>query len=147
MYSLAPARLFDLSALKKLEDVVFKEDAWPVLDILTILIIPGGINLKAQDDKSIIGFISVEQNLFEPVAWVSTVGVAPEYRRQGVGKSLMMAVEKLVRRPVICLCVRKSNEGAIHLYEELGYQKKETRPQYYADGEDAYVMTKKLDKI
>lgn len=133
-----------MNALKQLENEVFKEDAWPVLDILFILLIPGGINLKATADNTIIGFISVEENLFDPTSNVNTVGVSPNFRRQGVGEALMRTIESRVRRPTIQLCVRISNQEAIDLYQKLGYRKKETRSHYYADGEDAFLMVKKL---
>jgi ribosomal-protein-alanine acetyltransferase len=142
--NISPARLRDLNAIKELEKVVFKEDAWPVIDLLAVMIIPGGIQLKAEIDGRLIGFIAVENDLFERSALVSTVGVMPEYRNQGIGQSLMNAAEKQISRSTIRLCVRKSNEGAIHLYEKLGYCKKETRRKYYSDGEDAYVMVKDL---
>jgi peptide alpha-N-acetyltransferase len=144
IFEILPARLHDLNALKTLENEVFRQDAWPVLDILAALIFPGGIHLKAQFDGTIIGFISVEENLFDSIAWVSLVGVAAPYRGQGVGRSLMTAAEKRTRRTILQLCVRRSNLGAIHLYEKLGYQKKEIRQHYYADGEDAYLMRKEL---
>jgi len=144
IFSTSPARLKDLNALRKLINEVFKEDAWPVLDLLTALIFPGGIHIKAQTGDTLVGFISVEENLFEPCAWVSIVGVASEFRRQGVGESLMKEIEKLVHRQTIQLCVRKSNQAAIQLYEKLGYKIKESRQRYYSDGEDALVMGKTL---
>jgi ribosomal-protein-alanine acetyltransferase len=143
-FEITPARLRDLSALKKFEDEVFMKDAWPVFDILGILLFQGGIHLKAQAADKIIGFISVEENLFDIVAWVSMVGVAPGYRRQGVGKALLNAVENQTRRAIIQLCVRKSNQTAINLYEKMGYQKIDTRENYYADNEAAFVMRKNL---
>lgn len=143
-FEITPARLRDLSALKQFEDEVFLKDAWPVIDILGVLVFPGGIHLKAQTADKIIGFISVEENLFDKVAWVSMVGVAPGYRRQGVASSLINAVERQTRRAIIQLCVRKSNLTAIHLYEKLGYQKIDTREKYYADNETAFVMRKDL---
>jgi ribosomal-protein-alanine acetyltransferase len=144
IFSISPARLRDLNALKKLEKEVFKEDAWPVIDIIAAILLPGGYQLKAETENTLVGFIAMEENLFETTCWVSTIGVAPEFRNQGVGRSLMTAIETRVHRPTIQLCVRKSNQGAIHLYEQLGYRKKETRSKYYADGEDAYVMVKNL---
>ncbi len=134
-----------MNALRRLIKEVFKEDAWPVLDLLTALIFPGGIHIKAHTGDTLVGFISVEENFFESCAWVSLVGVASEFRRQGIGESLMKEIEKLVRRPVIQLCVRRSNQAAIHLYEKLGYQKKEIRQRYYSDGEDALVMGKRIN--
>jgi ribosomal-protein-alanine N-acetyltransferase len=143
-FDILPARLRDLNTLKHLEIEVFKEDAWPVLDILAILLTPGVINLKAVSNGSIIGFITVEESLFEPDASVNSLGVLSAYRRQGVGKALMLAAERQVRRKKIRLCVRHSNQAAIDLYIQLGYRKTEVRHTYYPDGEDAYVMRKNL---
>lgn len=133
-----------MNALSKLIKEVFKEDAWPVLDLLAVLIFPGGIHIKAHTGDTLVGFISVEENLFETCAWISLVGVASAFRRQGVGESLMKEVEKQVRRQAIQLCVRKSNQAAIQMYEKLEYRRKEIRQKYYSDGEDAIVMGKTL---
>jgi ribosomal-protein-alanine N-acetyltransferase len=103
---------------------------------------PGTFHLKALADQRIIGFISAEQNLFEKNATITTVGVDPAYRRMGVARSLMTSIEGRIKRRIIRLCVRISNQGAINLYEELGYQKRKTRKRYYADGEDAFEMEK-----
>ena len=131
-----------MNALNHLEKVVFKEDAWPVVDLITVLLIPGTIHLKAQAGNKIIGFICAEENLFEKNANITTVGVDPGYRRQGIARSLMKSIEDRVTRKIIRLCVRVSNHGAQNLYEELGYRKKRTRQRYYADGEDAFDMEK-----
>jgi ribosomal-protein-alanine N-acetyltransferase len=131
-----------LNALNHLEKVVFKEDAWPVFDLFANLLMPGTIRLKAQVGDSIVGFICVEQNWFEKNASITTVGVDPGYRRQGVARAMMNSVEEQITRKIIRLSVRVSNLGAIHLYEELGYFKRKTRQRYYADGEDAFEMEK-----
>ncbi|MEI8131648.1 MAG: N-acetyltransferase [Leptolinea sp.] len=141
-FVILPARLSDLNALNHLEKVVFKEDAWPVVDLITVLLIPGAIHLKAQAGKNIIGFICAEENLLERNASITTVGVHPAYRRQGIARSLMKSIEERIARKIIRLCVRVSNYGALDLYEELGYHKKRTRQRYYADGEDAFEMEK-----
>jgi ribosomal-protein-alanine N-acetyltransferase len=143
-FDILPARLRDLNTLKHLEIEVFNEDAWPVLDILAILLTPGVINLKAVSNGTIVGFITVEESLFEPDASVNSLGVLSAFRRQGVGKALMLAAESKVRRKKIRLCVRHSNQAAIDLYMQLGYRKTEVRHTYYSDGEDAYVMRKNL---
>lgn len=144
IFDILPARLRDLNTLKQLEDEVFKEDAWPVLDILAILLTPGMINLKAVSDGVIIGFITVEESLFEPDANINSLGVISTCRRQGVGKALLLAVEKKLKRKHIRLCVRHSNQEAIDLYANMGYRKTDIRHNYYSDGEDAYVMRKEL---
>ena len=45
----------------------------------------------------------------------------------------------------VSLHVRVSNRAALGLYKDkLGYEIKETEVGYYADGEDAHKMVKKL---
>jgi ribosomal-protein-alanine N-acetyltransferase len=41
----------------------------------------------------------------------------------------------------LVLEVRPSNRRALRLYRHLGYDVVARRPRYYADGEDALVMT------
>ena len=144
IFEILPARLFDLNTLKELEDEVFKEDAWPVLDILAILLTPGMINLKAVNEGKIIGFITVEEGLFDAEASVNSLGVRTSHRRQGVGKALMKKAEERLKRKKVRLCVRHSNLAAIDLYTSLGFRKTDVRHNYYPDGEDAYVMRKEL---
>jgi ribosomal-protein-alanine N-acetyltransferase len=40
--------------------------------------------------------------------------------------------------------VRVTNDAATSLYKKLGFDVTRTINGYYSDGEDAYVMTKKL---
>lgn len=144
-FEIQPARLRDLNTLKQLEDEVFKDDAWPVLDILYVLLMPGTVNIKAVSGRKIVGFITAEEPMFENHAGINSLGVSLDFRRQGVGIALMRAAEKRLKRTRIRLCVRQSNEGAIDLYVKLGYRKVEVRHQYYTDGEDAYVMMKERE--
>jgi ribosomal-protein-alanine N-acetyltransferase len=44
----------------------------------------------------------------------------------------------------IYLEVRVTNEAGINLYKGVGLEVTRTIPGYYSDGEDAYVMSKKL---
>jgi ribosomal-protein-alanine N-acetyltransferase len=40
--------------------------------------------------------------------------------------------------------VRITNEPAVNLYKKLGFQVTRTLKGYYADGEDAYLMSREL---
>jgi ribosomal-protein-alanine N-acetyltransferase len=40
--------------------------------------------------------------------------------------------------------VRVSNEPAVNLYRKLGFKTSRSVHGYYADGEDAYIMTLRL---
>jgi len=151
----APGSLFvietatwrDLNALRHLEQVCFPQDAWPLWDLIGILTLPNVVRLRAAMDGKMIGFIAGDFRPSENLAWIATVGVLPEYRRQGIGEALVLACEQHLRVPEVRLSVRVSNLEAIHLYERLGYQKAGYWPAYYQDGEDALVMQKPLNAL
>lgn len=77
-------------------------------------------------------------------AHVTTVMVAPEFRRHGIGKQLMhRLLEHAQEAGMSCstLEVRAKNTPAIKLYEQLGYVQAAVRKKYYPnDNEDAIVM-------
>lgn len=75
---------------------------------------------------------------------ILNVAVDPPERRRGVARALL---EELLDRgkahglALATLEVRKSNQPAIRLYEELGFRPVGVRKGYYVDeGEDAIVM-------
>ncbi|MGB9593930.1 MAG: ribosomal protein S18-alanine N-acetyltransferase, partial [Anaerolineae bacterium] len=78
-------------------------------------------------------------------AHISTLAVAPPYRRRGVGELLLLAmIEEAQRRgaAAVTLEVRVSNLPAQRLYEKYGFTVQGRRVRYYSDnGEDAYIMT------
>ncbi len=136
------ASLHDLGALRRLEQICFPKDAWPLLDLVSVLTFRGVIRLKAVVGSQMVGFIAGDVKRTEGVAWVATVGVLPEYRGRGIGALLMQACEAQVPVSKIRLCVRPSNDVAIRLYERLGYTTVGEWTKYYQDGESASVMEK-----
>ncbi|MDI6690990.1 MAG: ribosomal protein S18-alanine N-acetyltransferase [Candidatus Bathyarchaeota archaeon] len=78
---------------------------------------------------------------------IVSVAVLHQHRRKGIGKALVIqALEKmrLYNAKQCFLEVRVTNTPAIELYKELGFEITRTIHGYYSDGEDAYIMTKKL---
>ncbi len=77
---------------------------------------------------------------------VTNVAVLPEYRRRGVGSSLvaeMIKTAEKLKLEMLTLEVRKSNTAAQRLYEKFGFEILGERKRYYSDnGEDAYIMTR-----
>lgn len=140
--AIEPTSLRDLSTLRQIERICFPKDAWPLLDLIGVLTYPGVVRLKATIVKQMIGFIAGDVRRLEGVAWIATVAVLPEYRRQGIGSKLLAACEAQIPVSKIRLCVRPSNEVAIRLYEEFGYSKVGEWTRYYQDGESALVMEK-----
>lgn len=138
------ANLMDLGALRHLENICFGNDAWPLLDLIAVLTWPEVIRLKAVEAGEMIGFIAGDPRQSNGVVWIATIAVDPRFRRRGIGSALMLACEERVRLPLMKLSVRISNEGAINMYQKLGYQTSDIWQRYYNDGEDGLIMTKKL---
>ncbi|KAA0003462.1 MAG: ribosomal-protein-alanine N-acetyltransferase [Thermoplasmata archaeon] len=75
---------------------------------------------------------------------IISIAVHPSFRRRGHGKDLIKHVEKEMGTSILEIQVRRSNVGAQKFYLSLGFEKKEIIPNYYHNGEDAFVMIKKL---
>lgn len=75
---------------------------------------------------------------------VTTIGVAPEFRGQGLGELLLLNLfDEAVQRNCkwLTLEVRVSNSTAQSLYEKYGFTRHGVRRRYYSDnGEDADIM-------
>jgi len=140
--NILPATLRDLGSLRRLEHACFLEDAWPLLDLVAVLTYPDVIRLKAVNGEKMIGFIAADLRPVEGIAWIATVGVLPEYRRQGIARALLFECESRIKQPRIRLCVRPSNQAAIRLYQVEGYFEVDTWRKYYNDAESALVMEK-----
>jgi ribosomal-protein-alanine N-acetyltransferase len=137
-----PANLRDLGNLRHVEQACFPKDAWPLLDLIAVLTWPDVVRLKAVEEGLMVGFIAGDPRPSEHMAWIATVGVLPEFQRRGIGRALLRECEKRLPQPRLRLCVRESNESAIHLYEQEGYQSVDTWREYYSDKESALVMEK-----
>ena len=92
------------------------------------------------------GFIAGDLRGEEGVGWITTLGVAPAYRRNGIALALLRDSEKQMAAKRIHLCVRKSNLAAINLYTNNGYHQIDVWRAYYPDKEDALVLEKLVNK-
>jgi ribosomal-protein-alanine N-acetyltransferase len=78
---------------------------------------------------------------------VISIAVLPEHQREGIGCALMReAMEAMVnyKAKECYLEVRASNVPAVNLYRKMGFEIIRTIRGYYADGEAAYMMARKL---
>lgn len=79
---------------------------------------------------------------------IVSVAVLGTMRNKGVGTALVNAgMEGMMGYGAteFFLEVRKTNEEAIAVYEKLGYTVRRVLRGYYRDGEDAYLMVKRVD--
>jgi ribosomal-protein-alanine N-acetyltransferase len=112
--------------------------------------------IVAEENGEIVGYIMCRVELglsnfgFSGVikkGHVVSVAVLPQYRRKGIGQALIteaMDGMRVYNAKQCFLEVRVTNTSAIDLYKKLGFQVTRTIHGYYADGEDAYVMSCKL---
>jgi ribosomal-protein-alanine N-acetyltransferase len=112
--------------------------------------------IVAEQDGKIVGYIMcrIEVGLSNfgfgglvRKGHVVSIAVIPQYRRKGVAQAVIKrALEGMeyYKAKQGFLEVRITNEAAISLYKKLGFEITRTINGYYSDGEDAYVMTKKI---
>lgn len=76
---------------------------------------------------------------------IANVAVHPDFWRQGIGRALVQtALDKAAELGFarVMLEVRASNEAAQTLYRSFGFEEDGRRRAYYANGEDAILMSK-----
>ena len=100
--------------------------------------------IAALDDEGrVLGYVGMMYVLDE--GYISNVAVAPEARRQGIGRDLikeLMARAAALDLAFVTLEVRCSNAAAIALYEKQGFLPVGKRKNYYDfPREDAILMT------
>jgi len=112
--------------------------------------------IVAESDGEVVGYIMcrIEVGLSNfglgglmKKGHVVSVAVLPDHRRKGVGEALITQAMEGMRSygaKQIYLEVRVTNEEGVGLYKKLGLEVTRTIHGYYADGEDAYVMSRKL---
>ena len=100
-----------------------------------------GVCLAAVSGGRLVGYLICSR--YETVWHVMNVAVDPDRRREGIASALIAELYARVedQQARYTLEVRRSNHGAIHLYEREGFRAAGLRRRYYQDnGEDALVM-------
>lgn len=112
--------------------------------------------LVAEGDGEVVGYIMcrIETGLssfgfrgLTKRGHIVSVAVLPQHRGKGVGQALItkaMDGMQLYNAKQCFLEVRVNNTSAINLYKKLGFHVTRTIRSYYADGEDAYVMSREI---
>jgi ribosomal-protein-alanine N-acetyltransferase len=144
-FEIVEANLRDLGELRRLERECFELDAWPLIDLIAVLIFPGIVRLKAVVNGKMAGFVASDLRRGEDLAWIVTIGVLPAFRHRGIARGLMHACEARLTAQRIRLSVRRSNLPAIELYHNESYTQVDVWGNYYADGEDALILEKKVN--
>lgn len=133
-----------IEAIAKLEKQCFS-DPWSLNAISSELKNPLSLWIVAVDGEKIAGYVGSQTVL----GWsdMMNLAVAPEYRRNGIGQTLVMELIRHLQEDQKATCltleVRASNMPAIELYSKLGFQEVGRRPGYYfKPKEDAIILRK-----
>jgi len=143
--SLRRATLDDLDAIMALETSTFASDAWSRGMMRDELASEHGYYLVADGPPHpLAGYAGLLAPAGSGQADIQTIAVAPDARRRGLGRALMLALldEARARRAAeVFLEVRADNPNARALYESLGFEQIAVCPRYYQpDGVDAHIM-------
>ena len=113
---------------------------WSLAMFVLELSKPSGICLAAEVDNQLAGYMICSR--YDTVWHVMNVAVDPRLRRRKIATTLIETLIARVERDAqLTLEVRRSNAGAIELYEGFGFRAAGVRRRYYQDnGEDAIVM-------
>jgi len=115
---------------------------------------PQLLYVAVDGDGSIVGYVLAKME--EEVAagaevhgHITSLAVLRSHRKLGLATKLMLAAEQTMCEcfgaKYVSLHVRRSNRAAIHLYTEtLKFTVTDIEKKYYADGEDAFDMRKRL---
>lgn len=104
---------------KNLEAAVFGELYGPVIRPVTLLLLLAGKPI------GYICYVSIACWGEAAVPWIFDISIHPDYHGQGYGKHLLqytLAVLKDMHYPMVGLSVTCTNQSAIGLYENLGFQ-------------------------
>jgi ribosomal-protein-alanine N-acetyltransferase len=143
-WALRRATADDHAAIMAIETPTFEPDAWSDETIAAELANIHAYYLVAHDEAgTIVGYAGLLAPVGTGQGDIQTIAVAPEARRHGLGRTLMLALLNEARRrgaEEVLLEVRVDNPAAETLYRDLGFEVIDTRKRYYRGGVDAHVM-------
>jgi [ribosomal protein S18]-alanine N-acetyltransferase len=118
---------------------------WSLAMFVLELSKPSGVCLAAETgegaERELVGYMICSR--YDTVWHIMNIAVDPDRRRHGIATALLAALlrEVSTRDSQLTLEVRRSNTGAVALYERFGFRAAGVRRRYYQDnGEDAVIM-------
>jgi ribosomal-protein-alanine N-acetyltransferase len=111
----------------------------------------GALVAVAESDGELVGFAiaQIEPGAAGSRGYVVTLDVAAAWRRRGLARQLMEHLEAKTAAAGangMELHAYVGNEGAVRLYEGIGYRRTGVAENFYARGMDAWVYRKQLVK-
>ncbi|WP_217145268.1 N-acetyltransferase [Streptomyces sp. AC627_RSS907] len=146
--ALRTARESDLPELRRLDEEVFQEFAYPGFLLRQFFDMHEEHFLVLDDGAGRLrGYVLAATRALGRDSWILGLCVTQDRRRHGLGRELMTEVLARLRRDgiqVVRLTVEPANLAAILLYRSLGFRPEEPdgglRPDYFGPGMHRQIM-------
>ena len=138
-----PFTLTDLTQVMEIELCAFDVDAYSEHDFRLLYMKHSEGFVVAEILGRIVGYVVGYPS--NGAGEIDSIAVRPQDRKLGIARRLMERILRYFKQLGIGRCsleVRTTNQGAIRLYEQMGFHQSQTLPKYYKDGADAYQMLK-----
>ena len=135
----------DLAQIVQIESLCFPEEAAFPPRMFAYLIEYAVCLVACQPEKKVLGFIMGYAS--GKAGAVYTLDVHPQYRRMGIGSSLISSLEEKLQRlgaETVRLEAAVERPEAIELYHKAGYRDRELVRNYYGTGKHALRMCKAI---
>lgn len=132
-----------VAQIAQLEKLCFS-DPWSENSVASELNNRLSLWLVAMDGDTVAGYVGSQSVL--DGADMMNIAVHPDYRRQSIGRTLVLALCDALREKgvqFLMLEVRQSNAPAIALYEQLGFEQVGLRPNYYRNPKENALILRK----
>lgn len=138
----------DLEAIIDIEKSSFPEYPYSIEVFKTLLKDYKKYFLVSKSKGRVIGY-ACGRIFREKIGEIVSIAVAPDFRRKGIGRKLMLELESRFKNDGIKftrLEVSVKNSDAIKFYRSLGYEISKLTKSYYPNGSDALTMIKLLEE-
>lgn len=107
--------------------------------------------LVATEGENVVGYVVADliPNHGQPLGHIKDIAVHPDRRGEGLGSMILgraLGILESNGAASVKLEVRASNDKAISLYKNYGFEYLRTVPRYYDDGEDALILVVDVDQ-
>jgi [ribosomal protein S18]-alanine N-acetyltransferase len=136
----------DFASLYALEEICFQPPIrWPRSHMRSLVSSANAATWISEDSGQLTGFAIVDWS--GPTAYIHTLEVSPQHRRQGIARELLARLEQSAQSAgaaAIWLHVDIENAPAIALYQSLGYQKQGREDHFYGRNRPGDAYSKPL---
>lgn len=145
-FIITPINKIDVPEIFRLNSI-WNKTYWSLDNIYEELLRKNNLNFKISfTNINIVGYIFC--SLITDELNILNICIHPDFRNKGLGYILLKFVinsGSLLGASSAFLEVRSSNKSALHLYEKCCFRKIFLRKKYYFDGEDAVLMSLKIE--